>query len=160
EVGRLDRSEAAAWRAAEEVRPVPARLAALPTVGGARWVGIALAGAVGLGLPAVLDVDQQFRAAAMLVYAVLGLSLVLLAGWGGIVTLGQIAFFAVGAAVTGFAVSEWGADLFGALVLAMVAGAGVAVLVGVPAARLRGLYLAVTTFAFALATTSYLLNDD
>src|SRR5690606_2071250 len=66
----------------------------------------------------------------------------------------------VGAAVTGFAVSEWGADLFGALVLAMVAGAGVAVLVGVPAARLRGLYLAVTTFAFALATTSYLLNDD
>ena len=39
--------------------------------------------------------DQQFKA-AMLVYAVLGLSLVLLSGWGGIVSLGQIAFFATG----------------------------------------------------------------
>ena len=34
----------------------------------------------------------------------------------------------------------------------------VAVVVGLPALRRRGLYLAVTTFAFSLATTSYLLN--
>ena len=42
----------------------------------------------------------------------------------------------------------------------MVVGAVAAALVGMPALRLRGLYLAVTTFAFALATTSFLLNDD
>jgi branched-chain amino acid transport system permease protein len=160
EVGRVDLADAAAWRAAEEVRPVPAALAAVPGARLARWGVLALAAVVALALPAVLSVDQQFKAAAVLIYAVLGLSLVLLAGWGGIVSLGQIAFFAIGAAVTGFVVSEWGADLFGGLVIAMVVGAAVAAVVGVPALRLRGLYFAVTTFAFALATTSFLLNDE
>ncbi|MGH9235639.1 MAG: ATP-binding cassette domain-containing protein, partial [Acidimicrobiales bacterium] len=126
----------------------------------ARWGTLASVGVVALALPAVLRTDQQFKAAAMLVYAVLGLSLVLLSGWGGIVSLGQIAFFATGAAVTGLVVTEWGADLFAGLVVSMVVGALLAALVGLPALRLRGLYLAVTTFAFALATTSFLLNDD
>jgi branched-chain amino acid transport system permease protein len=160
EVGRLDLVDASAWRAADEVRPVPARLAALPGARLARWGTVAVVALVGLALPAVLSADQEFKAAAMLIYAVLGLSLVLLSGWGGVVSLGQIAFFAIGAAVTGLAVSEWQADLFAGLVVAMVVGALAAVVVGVPALRLRGLYLAVTTFAFALATTSYLLNED
>jgi ABC-type branched-subunit amino acid transport system ATPase component/ABC-type branched-subunit amino acid transport system permease subunit len=160
EVGRSDAADAAAWKAADEVRPVPARLAATTGARLWRWGGGAVVAAVALALPAVLRADQEFRAAALLIYAVLGLSLVLLSGWGGIVSLGQVAFFAIGAAVTGFVVSEWGADLFGGLVVAMVVGAAAAALVGVPAVRLRGLYLAVTTFAFALATTSYLLDDD
>ena len=147
EVGRVDLADAAAWRAADEVRPVPAALAALGGARAARWGLLAVAGVVALALPAVLSADQEFKAAAVLVYAVLGLSLVLLAGWGGIVSLGQVAFFAIGAAVTGFVVSEWGADLFGGLVIAMVVGAVVAAVVGIPALRLRGLYLAVTTFA-------------
>ena len=160
EVGRVDLADAAAWKAADEIRPVPAVLARVGGARAARWGLFGLAGAVALALPAVLSGDQEFKAAAVLVYAVLGLSLVLLAGWGGIVSLGQVAFFAIGAAVTGFVVSEWGADLFGGLVIAMVVGAAVAALVGIPALRLRGLYLAVTTFAFALATTSYLLDHD
>jgi ABC-type branched-subunit amino acid transport system ATPase component/ABC-type branched-subunit amino acid transport system permease subunit len=160
EVGVIDAGDAAAWRAADEVRPVPARLAAAGGARLARWGTLAAVGVVGLALPAVLRTDQQFKAAAMLVYAVLGLSLVLLSGWGGIVSLGQIAFFATGAAVTGLVVSEWGADLFAGLIVSMVVGALLAAVVGLPALRLRGLYLAVTTFAFALATTSFLLNDD
>ena len=88
------------------------------------------------------------------------MSLVLLSGWAGTVSLGQVAFFAIGAAVAGAVVSSWHADLFVALVIAAAVGAAAAVLVGIPTLRLRGLYLAVTTFALALATTSYLLNDD
>jgi ABC-type branched-subunit amino acid transport system ATPase component/ABC-type branched-subunit amino acid transport system permease subunit len=160
EVGRLDLADASAWQAADEVRPVPARLAATAGARLLRWGSVAVVAVVALALPAVLGVDQQFEAAALLIYAVLGLSLVLLSGWGGLVSLGQIAFFAIGAAVTGLVVTEWEGDLFAGLVIAMVVGAGAAVLVGVPAVRLRGLYLAVTTFAFALAATSYLLNDD
>jgi branched-chain amino acid transport system permease protein len=160
EVGRLDHVDASAWRAADEVRPVPAALSTLPAVRVARWSAAAIVGTVALGLPRVLAVEQQFKAAALLIYAVLGLSLVLLSGWGGIVSLGQIAFFAIGAAVTGTAVSDWDLDLFPGLVIAMAAGAAAAAVVALPALRLRGLYLAVTTFAFALATTSYLLNDD
>ena len=154
----VDVADAAAWRAADEVRPVPALLAATSGARLWRWGAAALVATVALALPIVLRADQEFRAAALLIYAVLGLSLVLLSGWGGIVSLGQMAFFAIGAAVTGFVVSEWEGDLFAGLVIAMVVGAVVAVLVGVPAVRLRGLYLAVTTFAFALATTSYLLE--
>ena len=114
------------------MRPVPARLAATGGARLARWGTLASVGAVALALPAVLQTDQQFKAAAMLVYAVLGLSLVLLSGWGGIVSLGQIAFFATGAAVTGLVVTEWGADLFAGLVVSVV-GRAFAALVGLPA---------------------------
>jgi branched-chain amino acid transport system permease protein len=46
-----------------------------------------------------------------------------------------------------------------ALPLASLAGAGVAVLLGLPALRIKGLYLAVTTMAFSVATTTVLLNE-
>ena len=47
-----------------------------------------LVAVVALGLPDVLGVDQVFKARTLLIYALLGLSLVLLSGWGGIVSLG------------------------------------------------------------------------
>jgi branched-chain amino acid transport system permease protein len=160
QAGRVDHADTAAWRAADEVRPVPRALADLAPARLLRWGWFAAIGVVALVLGQVLAADQQFKASAVLIYGILGLSLVLLSGWGGVVSLGQVAFFAIGAAVTGFVVSEWEADLFAGLVLGMVAAAAVAVLVGIPALRLRGLYLAVVTFAFALATTSLLVNDE
>jgi hypothetical protein len=53
-----------------------------------------------------------------------------------------------------------GADLLVALVVATVAGAVVATVVGGAGSRVRGLSLAVSTFAFSLATTSFLVSDD
>jgi branched-chain amino acid transport system permease protein len=67
-------------------------------------------------------------------------------------------FVAVGGAVSAVATGEWGLDLILATFVAGVAGALTAVVVGLPALRLRGLYLAVTTLAFALAASRYLLN--
>ncbi len=157
---REDEGEASAWQAAEEVRPVPPALAALPIVRWGRWALAAVAVAVAVVLPFVLSVDRSLKGSALLIYAVLGLSLVVLSGWGGAVSLGQVAFFAIGAAVVGWTSTEQGADLFGGLVVATVVGALAALVVGIPASRLRGLSLAVTTFAFSLATTSYLLNDE
>ncbi|HZB71056.1 MAG TPA: ATP-binding cassette domain-containing protein, partial [Acidimicrobiales bacterium] len=116
--------------------------------------------AIAAVLPFVLSVDRSLKGSALLIYAVLGLSLVLLSGWGGAVSLGHVAFFAIGAAVVGWTSTEQGADLVGGLAVATVVGALVAVVIGVPASRLRGLPLAITTFAFSLATTSYLLNDE
>jgi ABC-type branched-subunit amino acid transport system ATPase component/ABC-type branched-subunit amino acid transport system permease subunit len=160
EAASLARADVAAWHAGAAIRPVPAALRRLPVVTVARAAGFAIVAAVALGLPAILATDQVFRASALLIYALLGVSLVMLSGWAGTVSLGQVAFFAIGAAVAGAAVSSWHADLFVALVIAALVGAAAAALVGVPTLRLRGLYLAVTTFALALATTSYLLNDD
>jgi branched-chain amino acid transport system permease protein len=56
------------------------------------------------------------------------------------------------------ATQTWHLDLLLALLVSAVVGGVVAVAVGLPALRVRGLYLAVTTFGFALAATSYFLN--
>ena len=44
--------------------------------------------------------------------------------------------------------------------LAGAVGAVASVIIGLPALRIRGLFLAVTTLAFAVATSSFLLNRD
>ncbi|MGH9210011.1 MAG: ABC transporter permease subunit [Acidimicrobiales bacterium] len=160
EVGRRDDTEEVAWRAAREVRPVPRALARLPIVRLARWSILAAVAAVALALPAVLDTGQVFEAGTLLCFALLGLSLVLLSGWGGIVSLGHIGYFAFGAAVGGWLIVDQDVDLLVALLAATVVGAVVAALVGAPALRLRGLYLVVTSFAFALTTAGYLLDRD
>ena len=123
-----------------------------------RW-GTATLIVVGLVLiPLMLRTDQIIKATAVAVFAVIGLSLVVLSGWAGQISLGQMAFVAIGAAVSGKATITWSVDMSLALVLGGIAGALAALVVGLPALRLRGLYLAVTTLVFALAVNSWLLN--
>ncbi len=156
--GRADRDEAAAWRLADEVRPLEQWIARLPLVRLLRW-GTATAILVGLVLiPLLLRTDQIIKATAVAVFAVIGLSLVVLSGWAGQISLGQMAFVAIGAAVSGKCTIAWNVDMSLSLVLGGTAGAVAALIVGLPALRLRGLYLAVTTLVFALAVNSWLLN--
>jgi branched-chain amino acid transport system permease protein len=96
----------------------------------------------------------------VLIFALIGLSLVVLTGWAGQISLGQFAFTGVGAAVAGGFATKAGGDFFLALLLAGLAGAAFAVVVGLPAVRVQGLFLAVTTLAFASACYAYLLNRD
>ena len=63
-------------------------------------------------------------AATILVFAIIGLSLVVLTGWAGQVSLGQMAFVGVGAAVGGAATARLGWDLVPAVVLGGLAGRG------------------------------------
>jgi branched-chain amino acid transport system permease protein len=82
-------------------------------------------------------------------FAIIMLSLVLLTGYGGQVSLCQLTFAGLGA----YAMSEvGGADgsLLG-IVAAIGLSAAVGTVVALPALRLRGLYLALTTLAFAVA---------
>jgi branched-chain amino acid transport system permease protein len=155
---RAEASDASSWQAADEVRPVPPELTHLPEVRFVRRGGALVLAVVAVVLPHLLGTATSLAVSAILIYAILGISLVVLTGWAGQVSLGQIAFFGIGAAVGGKATAEWGLDLTLALALSAVVGAVVAVIIGLPALRVRGLYLAVTTFAFALATTSYFLS--
>ncbi len=93
----------------------------------------------------------------MLLFAIVGLSVTLLTGWAGQLSLGQFAFVGIG----GFSA----ASLVHAGVtfpLAVLAGSVIALLaaliVGAPSVRIRGLFLAITTLAFAIATASWLLT--
>ena len=156
--GRTTIEDQSSWQSTDEVRPIPPELRALPEVHWGR-IGIGvLLGTVALALPHVLAVDASLKASALLVYAILAMSLVVLTGWAGQVSLGQVAFFAIGAAVAGKLIVTWSVDLLVAVPVAGVVGALVAVLVGLPALRFGGFYLAVTTFAFALASTAYFLD--
>jgi branched-chain amino acid transport system permease protein len=155
---RTDAAEASSWQASDDVRPIPPELARLREVRLTRWIGGGLLVAAALILPNLLASNNSLKASAVLIYGIMGLSLVVLTGWSGQVSLGTVAFFAIGATVGAKATGDWGLDLTLALLLTAVVGALAAIVVGLPALRLRGLYLAVTTFAFALATTSYLLN--
>src|SRR5207237_3818574 len=89
-----------------------------------------------------------------LVYAIVAVSLVVLTGWAGQISLGQFAIAGLGATVTGDLVSRTGADLLFALIAGAAAGTVVALLIGLPALRVRGLFLGVPTLAFAVAASA------
>lgn len=80
-------------------------------------------------------------------YGIIVLSLVPLAGWGGQVSLCQMTFAGLGA----FAMARVDGGSFLGLLAAIALAGAVGAVVGLPALRLRGLYLALATFAFALA---------
>ena len=155
---RADVDGATSWTSAEEVRPVPRELRNLPLVRTARWLVPIAVVAVAAALPLVLQPSQELKASTVAVFCLITLSVVVLTGWAGQVSLGQMSFVAVGAAVGAVATDTWKVDLSVGLLAAGLAGALVAVVVGLPALRLSGLFLAVTTLAFSLACSNYLLN--
>jgi branched-chain amino acid transport system permease protein len=89
-------------------------------------------------------------------FAIVMLSLVLLTGYGGHVSLAQLTFTGVGA-LTYCKVGE--PNLYGLLVSALVA-AGVGALVALPVLRLTGLYLALATLAFASIMDKMVFQAD
>ena len=92
------------------------------------------------------------------IFAIIGVSLVVLTGWGGQVSLGQVAVVGIAGAAAGSVTTRYHWDLSLALLVGGVAGALVMTAVGLPTLRARGLTFAVTTLALALVTSSYLLN--
>ncbi len=161
---RRDSDATSSWRGAEQVRPIPAYLASWGWVPTVRWTLIAL-GVLGVvTVPILLEVDQVIKATALIAFVLVGLSLVVLTGWAGQISFGQMALAGIGAAVSATLTWRWHVDLSLTLLLGGLAGGAVAFVVGLPALRLRGLYLAVTTFAvttfaLSLATEYWLLND-
>jgi len=120
----------------------------------------ALTGCIGLSfwLPRVLETQDILRLSYLYLYVIVLLSLVILTGWAGQLSLGHMAFLTVGSVLGAYFTQEMGFDLLLAVPFAGLGGALASLFVGLPALRLRGLYLAVTSLAFAVATTSYLLN--
>jgi ABC-type branched-subunit amino acid transport system permease subunit len=117
-------------------------------------VGVAVIGA--LVLPGVLDVGRTFLLAQVCVFAIIALSLTLLTGWAGQLSLGQFALVGVGAVLAARLGDS--VPLIGLLLLGGIVTAAVAVVVGLPALRVRGLYLAVSTLGFALFMQATVLS--
>lgn len=148
------------WKAVREVRPIPAELRHLPEV---RWVGRALLGIlllVAVTVPVWGSPSQEQAMSLLLIYGIVAISLLVLTGWAGQISLGQFAFVGIGGAATGVLYGEHGWDYLLAVPAGVVVSGVVALIVGLPALRVRGPFLAVTTLAFAVTTATVFLNED
>jgi branched-chain amino acid transport system permease protein len=86
-------------------------------------------------------------ACQVLLAAIGALSLMLLTGYAGQVSLGHAGLLAAGAFTAGILFREYGAPFWVTVPAAALAGALLGVIFGLPSLRLRGLYLAVSTLA-------------
>jgi ABC-type branched-subunit amino acid transport system ATPase component/ABC-type branched-subunit amino acid transport system permease subunit len=108
-------------------------------------------------LPGLRSQSQAQSLTIVLAYAVVALSLTLLTGWAGQISLGHFALLGVGAFAASFAVRQgWGVPLV--LLTSGIITALVALPIGLPALRYRGLFLAVTTLALAVVAPSWLFR--
>ena len=121
------------------------------------WM-LLLAGLAGGGL---LTFSASYRQALVvtMIFALLALSVVVVTGYSGQISLAQMAF----AGVAGFTVirlSEHGVPFLPAMLLAALVSTGVGVLIGYPATRVRGMTLAVATLAMAVAIEGLVLASE
>jgi branched-chain amino acid transport system permease protein len=116
-------------------------------------VGIALAAAVPLGNSYYIDIGTT-----VLIYVMLGWGLNLVVGIAGLLDLGYVAFYAVGAYTVGLLSTWYGFSFWECLPLAGLFAAAFGVLLGLPILRLRGDYLAIVTLGFGEIVRIVLLN--
>lgn len=133
------------WPRTARAVVVPLALILLPI-----WLGRAAPGLL-----------SQFRALMIglgLTYALMALSLNLLMGYAGQVSLGHAGFFGLGAFVSSLVTDGYLFSMGTGMVTAAICGGFLAFLVGLPSLRIKGLYLAISTLAFGVAMQIYVFR--
>ena len=100
----------------------------------------------------------QFSTVAAWAVALLGMNLII--GYGGQMALGHSAFFGFGAYLTAILFTDFGWPFLATLPASALAGAAIGFVLGLPALRIRGLYLALVTLALTLAFPSIVKMDQ
>ncbi len=140
--------------------PAPPRSGEHGPAPGTRVLGPAVWGAALLVGLFVLDGFWRHLVTSGLVLAIILLSFTVLTGLGGMVSLGQATFAAVGAFTTAQLVDATGAPVLAAIAVGAVAAAAAGGLLAVPLLRLEGIYLTLATLAFALMFENVLVPLD
>ena len=152
------RVEQGSWTSLQGFRPVPEAWRRVWTVRSAGPTVAFVAVALAVVLQPVIGSAASFKLSTTFAIAIVGLSAFIVTGLSGQLSLGQFALAGVGGWI-GYLV----AHASGNFVVAVFAGGAAAALastvVGLPGLRIRGLMLAVTTLAFALAVSSWLLQQ-
>ncbi|MCU1603390.1 MAG: transporter related [Frankiales bacterium] len=108
-------------------------------------------------LPGLGSHGQAYSLILIIAFAIVALSITLLTGWAGQISLGHVGLLGVGAYSAAAATGKgWAVPVV--LLYAGTITALVAVPVGLPALRYRGLFLAVTTLGFAVVAPTYLFR--
>ncbi len=157
-------------------RPVPDHLRSIWWIRHFTHFGALALLVVGVVVPLLIDKpSRHFTFGLILAFAVCAVSVTVITGWAGQVSLAQMAFAGFGALLAagltrglriGFGWGNW--QLFDvtmpsvpfvvAMLIASLLTAGIAAVVGVGSLRVRGLLLAITTFTFALSAQLYLFR--
>lgn len=103
-----------------------------------------------LAAPFLYDTDINRVLAQAIYLAIAAMGLNLLTGYNGQVSIGHGAFFGVGAFTTAILMVDHGWPFEATLPVAAILAAAVGVAVGIPALRVRGLYLALITLGLAV----------
>ena len=121
-----------------------------------RRAGLAVLLVAAFAVPFFVSGYHIFQLTTVLVYAIALLGLNLLTGYNGQISLGHGAFYAIGAYTTAVLTAQLNVPYWATVPVAGLVCLAVGFLFGLPALRLEGLYLALATFALALATPQLL----
>ena len=121
-----------------------------------RWVVIVGAAVLAIVPTAGFSDYHLFQLTMVVVYGIAILGQAILTGFNGQISLGHGAFYAIGAYTTAISMSVWNVPYWATLPISALICAGVGFLIGLPALRLAGHYLALTTFALAVAVPQIL----
>ncbi|RWU07292.1 high-affinity branched-chain amino acid ABC transporter permease LivM [Pseudodesulfovibrio sp. S3] len=115
---------------------------------GLKYAALGLIGLIAVLFPQVVDLYQTNIMISCLVYIVLGLGLNIVVGLAGLLDLGYVAFYAIGAYAYALCNMHWDIGFWYMLPVGAILGAILGILLGFPVLRLRGDYLAIVTLGF------------
>ncbi len=153
---RTDESEVFAFT--PRARPIPVRLRSFRWARNLNKSGVFLLAAIAVVLPLIFtEPSTQQTFTEVLAFAICATSLTVLTGWLGQLSLGQMAFAGLGALFAARLV-EGGVPFWLAIATTTAGSAVLATILGLSSLRVKGLYLAVVTFVFALAAQQYFFS--
>lgn len=94
------------------------------------------------------------------IYALMAMGQNVITGYGGMLSLTQAGFFAIGSYATAILTTQFGWSFWGTLPVAFVVSALFGLLIGLPTLRLKGDYLAIATLGFGEIVRNVLNNWD
>ncbi len=157
---RVSESDSSTWRSIAEVRPIPQMMRKLPEVRWGLWGIRGLCLGVAILLPFVVPTSDTYLFAGIVIYAIVGLSLLILTGWTGQISLGQFGLAGFGGATTAVLFGSHGWNFIPATLAGVLVGGLAALIIGLPALRISGPFLAVTTLAFGVSVSAYILTPQ
>ncbi|MDQ3294202.1 MAG: branched-chain amino acid ABC transporter permease, partial [Actinomycetota bacterium] len=122
------------------------------------WVVLCLPG--NIASPVSLSATEARGASEAVVFAIIGLSLNVLIGYAGQISLGHQAFVGIGAFTSAFVVTELGQEFWLGVIVAALVGALQALLLGGVALRVTGLYFALITLSYGVMVQQSLFNVE
>jgi ABC-type branched-subunit amino acid transport system permease subunit len=142
------------------MRELPSRLRASPFVPVLRRGSLVTVLAFAVALSLVTGSETNGHLVDVVVYAMVAVSLTVLMGYAGVISLGHWALVGIGAFATANLFTRFNVPFAITVPLVVVIGMWLSVLLGLPALRIKGLYLAIVTLAFGYAAELFLFKSD